>query len=134
LTFAFDRMRRTPNTRQAHRLIWEAGHRGRQDALVSRLFHAYFEQGLDIGANDVLIQLAVDAGMDADGVRRTLSDPQSLKAVVDLEEQGYRMGIRGVPFFILLGKYGVSGAQPTDYWRDALPKIAAEVASAQARA
>ena len=54
IAFAFDRMHRTPNTRLAHRLIWEAGRQGRQDAMVERLFHGYFEEGLDIGAADTL--------------------------------------------------------------------------------
>ena len=54
IAFAFDRMQRTPNTRLAHRLIWEADRQGRQDALVERLFHAYFEEALDIGEPEVL--------------------------------------------------------------------------------
>ena len=54
IEFAFDRMRRTPNTRLAHRLIWEAGRQDRQDALVERLFHGYFEEALDIGAPEIL--------------------------------------------------------------------------------
>lgn len=134
IAFAFDRMRRTPNTRLAHRLIWEAGRQGLQDALVNRLFQAYFEEGLDVGAANVLTGLAADAGLDMGGVQRALSYPESLEAVIDLEEQGYHLGIQGVPFFILLGKYGVSGAQPPDYWRDTLSKIATEAGSALAGA
>ena len=61
--------------------------------------------------------------------RRALTGADSLDAVVELEQQGYRMGIQGVPFFIVMGKYGVSGAQPPELWRDALPKIAAEAES-----
>ena len=130
ISFAFDRMQRTPSTRLAHRLIWEAGRQERQDALMNRLFAAYFEEALDIGAPEVLARLAAEAGLDAEGVQRALSETESLDAVVELEQQGYRMGIQGVPFFILLGKFGVSGAQPADYWRDALPKIAAEAGAA----
>jgi predicted DsbA family dithiol-disulfide isomerase len=126
IAFAFERMQRTPNTRLAHRLIWEAGRQGRQDELVERLFHAYFEEALDIGAPDVLKQLAAEAGLEAPAVNRALIDPDSLNAVVDLEQQGYRMGIQGVPFFILSQKYAVSGAQPPEFWTEALPRIAAE--------
>ena len=126
IEFAFDRMQRTPNTRLAHRLIWEAERQGRQDAIVNLLFRAYFEEGLDIGASDVLTRLAAEAGLDAVGVEQAFAGADSLEAVVGLEEQGRRMGIQGVPFFVLLGKYGVSGAQPPEYWREALPKIAAE--------
>lgn len=129
IEFAFDRMQRTPNTRLAHRLIWEADRQGRQNEVVNRLFRGYFEEALDIGSADVLKQLASDAGLQADGVTQALSEPASLEAVVELEQQGYRMGIQGVPFFIVSGKYGVSGAQPPEFWREALPKIAAETAN-----
>ena len=126
IDFAFDRMQRTPNTRLAHRLIWEAGRQGRQDAIVNRLFQAYFEEGLDIGSAEVLTRLAAEAGLEAAGVEQALGGADSLEAVVDLEEQGRRLGIQGVPFFVLLGKYGISGAQPPEFWRETLPKIAAE--------
>ncbi|HEY5828856.1 MAG: DsbA family oxidoreductase [Hyphomicrobiaceae bacterium] len=130
IAFAFDRMQRTPNTRLAHRLIWEAGRQDRQDALVDRLFRAYFEEALDIGERAVLETLAAESGLDAAGVASALSEEESLQAVVGLEQQGYGMGIQGVPFFILLQKYGISGAQPPEFWHDALPKIAAEAAGA----
>jgi predicted DsbA family dithiol-disulfide isomerase len=132
IAFAFDRMQRTPNTRLAHRLIWEAGRQQRQDALVERLFHGYFEEALDIGSPKVLRTLAAESGLEADGVDSALTDAASLDAVVDLEQQGYQLGIQGVPFFILLQKYAVSGAQPPEFWRDALPRIAAEAATASA--
>ncbi len=132
IAFAFDRMQRTPNTRLAHRLIWEAARQGRQDAMVERLFHGYFEEALDIGDPEVLERLAAESGLDADGVGTAMTDDRSLEAVVDLEQQGYRLGIQGVPFFILLQKYGVSGAQPPEFWHEALPKIAAEAATASA--
>ena len=132
IEFAFDRMQRTPNTRLAHRLIWEADRQNRQDALVERLFHGYFEEGLDIGRTDVLESIAAAAGLEADGVDRALSGPDSLEAVTKLEQQGYGMGIQGVPFFILLAKYGISGAQPPEFWREALPKIVAEASETRA--
>jgi len=131
IDFAFDRMQRTPNTRLAHRLIWEAGRQGRQDAIVNRLFHAYFEEGLDIGSAEILTRLAAESELEAVGVERALGGADSLEAVVDLEEQGRRLGIQGVPFFVLLGKYGISGAQPPEFWRETLPKIAAEANAAQ---
>jgi len=132
IQFAFERMQRTPNTRLAHRLIWEADRQGRQEAVVERLFHGYFEGGLDIGRTEVLADVAAEAGLEAEGTRRALADPDSLEAVRDLEQQGYAMGIQGVPFFILLAKYAISGAQPAAFWREALPKIAAEAAQPQA--
>jgi predicted DsbA family dithiol-disulfide isomerase len=132
IAFAFDRMQRTPNTRLAHRLIWEAGRQERQDGVVERLFHGYFEEGLDIGRVEVLENIAAEAGLEADGVQRALTGSESLEQVTRLEQQGYSLGIQGVPFFILLAKYGISGAQPPEFWREALPKIATEAAEAQA--
>ena len=134
IAFAFERMQRTPNTRAAHRLIWEAGRQGRQNAIVDRLFRAYFEEGLDIGSAPVLESLAAEAGLETEGVKAALTGNESLKAVGELEQQGYAMGIQGVPFFILLAKYGISGAQPPQFWRETLPKIAAEASPGRATA
>lgn len=132
IDFAFDRMQRTPNTRLAHRLIWEAGRQGRQDAIVNRLFRAYFEEALDIGSVEVLTRLAAECELEAAGVIQALDGADSLEAVVDLEAQGRRLGIQGVPFFVLLGKYGISGAQPPEFWRETLPKIATEASKSVA--
>jgi predicted DsbA family dithiol-disulfide isomerase len=134
ITFAFDKMVRTPNTRLAHRLIWLAGKEGRsqQNALVNRLFAAYFEEGLDIGRPDVLIALGREAGLSEAAAKSTLEDERSLEAVLDLEDAGIRMGIRGVPFFLLINKYAISGAQPAELWQDALPRIAAELEAGKA--
>ena len=130
ITFAFDKMKRTPNTRLAHRLIWHAERESAQaqNAVVDRLFKGYFEEGLDIGRADVLADVAKEAGLDVTKVRAALGSDDSLEAVLDLEDAGLRMGIQGVPFFILINKYAISGAQPPELWRDALPKIAAEAA------
>src|SRR4029078_9397688 len=78
IEFAFDRMRRTPNTRLAHRLIWEADRQDRQDALVARLFRAYFEEALDIGAPEILRRLAAESGLAPDGVESALTEASSL--------------------------------------------------------
>ena len=128
INFAFDKMKRTPNTRLAHRLIWQAGQEGAevQNALVNRLFAAYFEEGADIGRKDVLLEIAKEAGLGNVPAKVALYDEESLEAVLNLEDAGIRMGIRGVPFFILVDKYAVSGAQPPELWRDALPRIVAE--------
>jgi predicted DsbA family dithiol-disulfide isomerase len=134
IAFAFPRMQRTPNTRLAHRLIWEAGRQGAQGATVNRLFRAYFEEALDIGSAPVLERLAAEAGLEAEGVKAALTGAESLQAVGELEQQGYAMGIQGVPFFILLAKYGISGAQPPQFWRETLPKIAAEASPGRATA
>lgn len=63
ITFAFEKMSRTPNTLDSHRLIWLAGQRGVQDAVVERLFRAYFEEGLELNDRAVLVRLAVEGGI-----------------------------------------------------------------------
>jgi predicted DsbA family dithiol-disulfide isomerase len=132
IAFAFDKMKRTPNTRLAHRLIWQAERAGQetQNAVVNRLFEGFFEEGLDIGKKDVLVAIAKDAGLDGKVAKTALEAEHTLEAVLDLEDAGIRMGIRGVPFFLLIDKYAISGAQPPELWHDALPKIAAEFAAA----
>jgi len=124
IAFAFERIQRTPNTRLAHRLIWEADRQGQQDAMVERLFRAYFEEGIDIGADEALRSLGVEAGLDEAGVDRALSEDESLAAVIGLELEGQKLGIDGVPFFLLPGRLGVSGAQPPEFWRQALARLA----------
>jgi predicted DsbA family dithiol-disulfide isomerase len=136
IAFDFAKQARTPSTRLAHRLIWAAGQQGdgrqneAQNALVDRLFAGYFEQGLDIGRRDVLEAMAKDAGLDAKATKSALDDATSLTAVIALEEWGVNAGIQGVPFFILAGKFAISGAQPADMWVRALPEIVAEAAKA----
>jgi predicted DsbA family dithiol-disulfide isomerase len=131
IPFAFDKMARTPNTRAAHRLIWWAGEQGSaaQNALVERLFKGYFEEAQDIGNPAVLMQLVSEAGLDPVLAGDVLSSDASLDAVLDLEAAGRRMGIQGVPFFILIDKYALSGAQPAETWEQALPQILAEAAA-----
>jgi predicted DsbA family dithiol-disulfide isomerase len=125
IAFAFDRMPKTPNTRLAHRLIWHAGQASRQDALVERLFRGYFEEGLDIGAPDVLTRLGDECGLSPSEVENALSAPESLDAVIALEREGLSLGIAGVPFFIIGARYAVSGAQPAAFWSAALERLAA---------
>ena len=114
IQFVFDRIARTPNTMNSHRLIEFAGQRGAQDAVVEALFRRYFEQGEDIGDCAVLEAAGVDGGLDEDEVRRFLSGTEGAEQVRSESEAASRMGISGVPCFIFEGKYAVSGAQPPD--------------------
>ena len=114
LDFAFDRIERTPNTFKAHRLIWLAQREDRQDDMVESLFYGYFNQGLDIGADDTLVAIAIEAGLDGDRVSRHLQSEEGIDAVRQEETRGHQLGIRGVPHFILNGKKMLSGAQPVE--------------------
>ena len=112
--FAFDRIARTPNTLDAHRLIWFAQQQDRQDEVVEELFHGYFTEGVNIGDSDRLVSLADRAGLDRDQVSRLLRSEEGIDAVRQEEARGHRFGIRGVPFFVLNGTSTVSGAQPVE--------------------
>jgi predicted DsbA family dithiol-disulfide isomerase len=124
IELAFDRIARTPNTLDAHRLIWLAGQRGRQIEVVDALFQAYFTDGKDVGDRATLAELAGTAGLDAAEVRRFLESEEGLAQVEEEEQVGRSLGIDGVPFFLLAGKYGVSGAQPAEVLANVIERVA----------
>ena len=123
IELAFEKIARTPNTLQAHRLIWLAGQHGCQIEMVDALFQAYFTDGKDIGDNAVLTEIAVSAGLDADDVRRFLAGDEGLAEVEEEEQVGRQLGIDGVPFFLLADKYGVSGAQPAEVLVNVIERV-----------
>lgn len=110
IDFRFDRIRRTPNTTDAHRLLLYAAGAKAQDAVVDRLFVGYFTEGADIGDTDTLAALAGDAGLEIDPARRFLISEQGRETVMEDLSFAYKMGITGVPCFILEGKYALPGA------------------------
>ena len=120
ISFAFEKIHRTPNTFLAHRLIWFAGRQGRQDAIVDALFKGYFETGADIGAASVLTGIAASAGLDAE---RFLASEQGAADVKAEEAAAHRLGIRAVPYFVLNNRYGISGAQPADVFLGAIENV-----------
>ena len=91
-------------TLDAHRLIWFAQQQGRQDAAMEELFHGYFTDGLNIGADEVLVSLTARAGLDGAAVGRFLQSQDGVEAVRQEEARGRQLGIRGVPYFLLNGK------------------------------
>jgi len=114
IAFAFDRIERTPNTFDAHRLIWLAGRDRVQDAVVEGLFRAYFIDGQDVGDRQVLIGIAGEVGMDASRIREFLDGDAGVDDVGRLEEQPRQMGANAVPTFVVGGKVVAEGAQPPD--------------------
>ena len=114
IAFAFDKITRSPNTLDAHRLIRWAQSSGKQSEIVERLFSLYFVEGQDIGDRQILIQIAKEVGLDADLIARLFVEGVDIIPVQEEISTAARMGISGVPFFIFGGKYAVSGAQPVD--------------------
>ncbi len=113
LKYRFDTLKHT-NTVKAHQLLHFAKAEGRQPELTERLMSAYFTEGRHLGRDDELVALAADAGLDPDAARDALVSERYLDDVRADQAQAQAYGITGVPFFVIDGKYGVSGAQPAE--------------------
>ena len=114
LEFHLDRLTRTPNTLDAHRLIRLAGQRGVQDGVVEALFEGYFCDGADIGNAEVLTRLGVEGGLERDEITAMLASDTGLKEVAAADRMARNAGIQGVPSFALQGHVLFSGAVPAD--------------------
>lgn len=111
ISFAFSRIARTPNTLHAHRLVRFAADRGAADAIMERLFTAYFLEGRDIGDLVELAAIAAEAGLDVGAARDFLAG-DALRAAVEQEDRMARAwGITGIPHFVVTGRYALPGAQ-----------------------
>ncbi|EKF17534.1 DsbA family oxidoreductase [Nitratireductor pacificus] len=126
ISFDFDAIKVSPNTLDAHRVIrWSAtAGPGVQDRLVGRLFALYFEEGANIGDHAVLIDAARDAGMDAALVETLLATEADRPEVQQEIATAQKMGVTGVPCFLLEGRYAVMGAQEPAALADAISKVA----------
>ncbi len=111
LTFNLDKVQ-VGNTFDAHRLLHFASTRGARETLVERLFKAYLSEGALLSDIDTLSALAAEVGLDEEEVREVLNSDQFADAVRADEAEATSIGATGVPFFVLGGRYGVSGAQP----------------------
>lgn len=123
LTIHFDRITRTPNTLDAHRLIYWAGIEGVQTAAVSALFQAYFEEGRDIADHEVLADIADAIGMDASVVLRLLASDADRDEIRIRDAKAREMGVSSVPTFIVAGQHAVPGAQPPELWKKVIAEI-----------
>jgi predicted DsbA family dithiol-disulfide isomerase len=111
IEFAFDRIKRTPNTLHSHRLIRFAAAHDRQNETLEALFQAYFVQGRNIGDRAVLSHVAADAGLNQQEAMDYLAADTDLDTVLGEDTMARRAGINGVPCFIFNGRYALSGAQ-----------------------
>jgi len=125
LEYRFDLLQHT-NTVKAHELLHFAKEQGRQHELAERLMAAYFTEGRHLGREDELVDLATDAGLDADGAREALRSGRYLEAVRADQQRARDFGINGVPFFVIDEKYGVSGAQPAEAFSQIVRQVWAE--------
>jgi predicted DsbA family dithiol-disulfide isomerase len=125
INFAFDGIERTPNTLDAHRLIWLADKEGVQGAVVEALFRAYFTEGRDIGNRQALIDVAAEAGLDRHQAEAVLEGDDGQGAINEGGEQARRFRVDGVPFFIIDSTITLSGAQPPDAFLQAFRQVLA---------
>jgi predicted DsbA family dithiol-disulfide isomerase len=125
ISFAFEKIARTPNTINSHRLIRWSQAMGFQDALVERLFKGYFVEGADIGQIEVLKSLGADAGMDPELVEDLLNSDIDLDKVQHEDSMARKIGISGVPTFLIGGKILVNGAQDAEHLAHVIDRVAA---------
>ena len=114
VAFAFERMPRTPNTLLAHRLILLAEEQGKADAVIRALFRAFFQEGGDVGRAEALVEVAEGAGLDPAEVSEFLRGDRFAREVHAAHKQAERIGIRGVPVFIVDREHAITGAQPPE--------------------
>ncbi|MCW5732919.1 MAG: DsbA family oxidoreductase [Enhydrobacter sp.] len=118
------------NTFDAHRLVHFAASQGQQEAVLPRLFKAYFTDGQNTADVETLVRLAGEAGLDTEQTRAMLASDQYAAEVQADISRAAQLGIHGVPFFIFEGKYAISGAQGAEAFSQALQQVWAEVSAA----
>lgn len=127
LKFDFNKQKVMPNTRDAHRIIWLAKQEGKQLAVKEAFMKAYFEEGIDLSNPKNLIAISVACGLSEEKVTALLRTDEGLKEVIATEKLNVQRGVSGVPFYIINDQYGISGAQPTEVFIQALTQIGSEV-------
>lgn len=125
--FHFDKITRTPNTMNAHRLLRWAKLENKQPEIAEGLFMAYWSDGGDVGDHQVLADIAAANGMNREGVLKALASDQDKNEVLAETTQAQQMGVTGVPTYIINRKYGVVGAQGAELLAEQIKKAASEI-------
>lgn len=120
IEFAFERVRRQPNTRAAHALIVAAAEHGIQDAVVEAMFRSFFLAGVDLSLPENLRKVAVDAGLDPEVADLVLEQKAAFQQVEAEQKAAREIGVDGVPVFIFNHRYAVTGSQPAEVILDAI--------------
>jgi predicted DsbA family dithiol-disulfide isomerase len=116
----------TGNTFDAHQLVHLAHTHGLQDGVVERLFRAYFTEQQSLFDQQTLVNLGADAGLNRDEAAATLHDNRYANAVDTDIEMAHRLGVSGVPFYVINDRYAISGAQAPETFLDVLQRVAAD--------
>lgn len=125
LEYNFDNMKNA-NTSKSHRLMKWAETKGKEKELCEKLFHAYFIEGKHIGKKGILLSLVEEVGLDVNEAEEILNSNIYNEEVEQDIKEAMQLGVRGVPFFVINNKYGISGAQPQSLFKEAIEKAAKE--------
>jgi predicted DsbA family dithiol-disulfide isomerase len=128
--FRFERIRRTPSSVDAHRLVRWAARQGCDTALVEALFSAHFTDGLDIGDRGALAAVAESVGLNAAMASRYLSSEEDTDGVHADNLRAHRLGINGVPCYVIAGRHAIAGAQEPEVIERLLDIAAVEAVEA----
>ncbi len=123
INFRFDLIERTPNTVDAHRLVWLAGQQGCQDAVVETLFLAYFTNGQDLSERSILLDVVEQAGLGRPLAEELLAGRDGLREIDEAKHLATDVGVDGVPFFIVNRRIGLAGAQPPATFQEAFEQL-----------
>jgi predicted DsbA family dithiol-disulfide isomerase len=118
IEFHLEKLTRTPNTVNAHRVIRLGAQKGVQDDVVESLFYGYFCAGADIGDAETLAELGHKGGLDHEEVLAMLASDEGKREVLAGDEKAHHCGIQGVPSFALQGHVLFSGAVPGEEMAD----------------
>ena len=121
IPFALDKIARSPNTFDSHRLMWRAAQKGLADAVADALFRAFFIEGRDIGDRTVLAEIGTKAGLP--DVKAFLDSDEGVKDVRAEEKRALEAGVDSVPTFIIGNKFLVPGAQTPDVFLEAFKSL-----------
>jgi len=121
LNFDFEHLK-PGNTALAHEVLKFSNSIGKGNEVAKRIFAAYFEEGIDIGDKNNLLELAEEVDIDKNTLQLDLKLEKYTSEVIKDQNEAIQLGITGVPFFIIDNKYSISGAQSVDYFKKALEK------------
>ena len=124
--FDFDRVASAPNTVDAHRLILHARERGGEWEMADALFRGYFAEGRDLNDPEDLVAMARQADLDPDETRTLLSGETGIEDVWESQRTAAKLGVSGVPFYVIDDRYAVSGGQPSEVWLRTFDAIESE--------
>jgi predicted DsbA family dithiol-disulfide isomerase len=128
VTFNWAKVTKSVNTRMAHMLVAAASTVRRGSDMKAALFKAYFQEGRDIGDRATLVAIAVEQGFDEQAARDELANDELRETVIGLEDHARKVGVTGVPFFIIDGKLAVSGAQTPEVWAQVFAQVLRDAA------